>query len=103
MVSAESSRKNAVTLNDVSVVRGEATKEDESMKESDLELEIFVDGELYEQTLMPTAFSKRKHEVAWKYNMSDGLHNVKVVLKDPVKGYGLHLSSVLIYGPEPAL
>jgi len=35
--------------------------------------------------------------------MSDGLHNVKVVLKDPVKGYGLHLSSVLIYGPEPAL
>ena len=85
------------------VVRGEATKEDESMKESDLELEIFVDGELYEQTLMPMAFSKRKHEVAWKYNMSDGLHNVKVVLKDPVKGYGLHLSSVLIYGPEPAL
>ena len=73
------------------------------LKESELDVEIFVDGELYEQTLMPTAFSRRKNEVAWKYNMSDGLHNVKVVLKDPVKGYGLHLSSVLIYGPEPAL
>ena len=85
------------------VVRGEATKEDESMKDSELEVEIFVDGELYEQTLMPTAFSKRKHEVAWKYNMPDGLHNVKVVLKDPVKGYELQMSSVLIYGPEPAI
>ena len=85
------------------VVRGEANKADESMKESELEVEIFVDGELYEQTLMPTAFSKRKHEVVWKYNMPDGLHQVKVVLKNPVKGYVLHMGSVLIYGPEPAV
>ncbi len=73
------------------------------MKELELEVEIYVDGELYEQTLMPTEFSKRKHEVAWKYNMTDGPHKVKVVLKDPVKAYGLHMSSVLIYGPEPAV
>jgi hypothetical protein len=85
------------------VVRGEATKADGSMKESDLEVEIYVDGELYEETLMPTAFTKRKHEVSWKYNMPLGQHKVKVVLKNPKKGYGLHMSSVLIYGPEPAV
>ena len=71
--------------------------------EAVLEVEIYVDGKLYETSLMPTAFSKRKHEVSWKYNMADGPHSVKVVLKDPVKGYGLNMSSVLIYGPEPAI
>ncbi len=84
------------------IIRGEASKDNSSLKESELKVEIYLDGELYEETRMPTAFSKRKHEVAWKYNMPLGLHNVKVVLKDPIKGYVLHMSSVLIYGPEPA-
>jgi len=85
------------------VIRGKATKAEGSMKELELEVEIYVDGELYEETLMPTAFSKRKHEVSWKYNMPDGSHKVNVVLKNPKKGYGLHMSSVLIYGAEPAV
>ncbi|MCP4310112.1 MAG: ADP-ribosylglycohydrolase family protein [Bacteroidetes bacterium] len=84
------------------VLKGSAIK-DESMDESEVKLEVYIDGELYEETVMPTHFSKRKHEVAWKYNLPDGPHQVKVVLKDPVKGYGLHLSKVLIYGPEPAV
>ncbi|MDX2429789.1 MAG: ADP-ribosylglycohydrolase family protein [Bacteroides sp.] len=85
------------------VVRGEARKADGSLTESILKVEIYVDGKLYEESLMPTVFSKRKHEVSWKYNMTDGQHTVKVVLKDPVKGYSLRMSSVLIYGPEPAV
>jgi len=84
------------------VVRGNATK-DPSMAEADLKVEVYIDGALYEETVMPTHYSKRKHEVAWKYNLSDGPHQVKIVLKDPEKGYGLHLSGVLIYGPEPAV
>lgn len=84
------------------VVRGNATR-DPSMAESEVKLEVYIDGELYEETVMPTHFSTRKHEVAWKYSLPDGPHQVKVVLKDPEKGYGLHLSGVLIYGPEPAV
>ena len=52
---------------------------------------------------MPTSFSRRKHEVAWKYNLPQGAHRVRIVLKDPVKGYGLQMGSILIYGPEPAV
>jgi hypothetical protein len=85
------------------VIKGEAVKEDPSLKEAELKVEIYMDGELYEETVMPTLFSKRKHDVAWKYNLPAGPHQVKVVLQDPVKGYGLNLNSVLIYGPEPEL
>ncbi len=83
------------------VIKGDAVKEDPSLNEAELKLAVYVDGELYEETVMPTLFSKRKHDVAWKYNLPAGPHKVKVVLRDPVKGYGLNLGSVLIYGPEP--
>jgi ADP-ribosylglycohydrolase len=84
------------------VVKGNARK-DPSMAESELKVEVYIDGELYEETVMPTQYITRKHEIAWKYNLTDGPHQVKIVLKDPEKGYGLHLSGVLIYGPEPAI
>ena len=71
------------------------------MKESVLKAEIYVDGDLFEEALMPTAFSKRKHEISWKYNMPQGLHNVMVVLKNPMEGYNLRMNNVIVYGPEP--
>lgn len=85
------------------VVRGAAIKEDDSLQDSELLVEVYVDGELYEEAKMPTAFATRKHEVCWKYNMPQGQHTVKLVLKNPVNEYALHLSSILIYGPEPTV
>lgn len=83
------------------VIKGEAFKDGQSLNDSDVILDVFIDGSWYEEVVMPTSFATRKHEVSWKYNLPEGSHHVKVVLKDPVKGYGLYMSSVLIYGPEP--
>jgi len=84
------------------VLIGEATKEHSSLRDAEMKLTVYIDGDLYEEAVMPTSLNRRKPEVAWKYNLPQGSHKVRIVLKDPVKGYGLQMSRVLIYGSKPA-
>ncbi len=80
------------------VIRGRAQKFDPTLEDRDLLLEIYIDGTLAETTVMPTSQQSRKHEVAWKYNLDDATHMVRVVLKDPQKGWGVQMDQVLVYG-----
>ncbi|MCK5136646.1 MAG: ADP-ribosylglycohydrolase family protein [Bacteroidales bacterium] len=84
------------------VIKGRSVKHDGALEDKDLLLDVFIDGALYETSAMPTSERTRKHEVAWKYNLDDGDHTVRVVLKDPEKGYGIHMHEVIIYGTPPS-
>lgn len=66
-----------------------------------LEVEVYLDDELMEVAKMPTNYTIRKHDVTWKYNIPKGKHHVKLVLKNPKKGYYVNMNRVLFYSDEP--
>jgi hypothetical protein len=84
------------------VLNGGAGKLQGMADEADLHMDVYIDGSLVEEAVLPTAFQARRHELTWKYNLENREHTVKVVWKDPVKGYRIDLNGVIVYGPEPA-
>jgi hypothetical protein len=83
------------------VIRGGARR-DEGMEEKHLVLEVAIDDQQAWETVLPTSFRERKNDVAWKYNLPDSEHRVRIRWMNPEPGYGVHIQSALIYGPEPA-
>ena len=83
------------------VVTGGALRE-EGREDRELVLEVTIDDLPAEQTILPTSFRERKHDVAWKYNLPDGEHRVRILWKNPEPGYGVQVNSVLVYGPGSA-
>ncbi len=84
------------------VVKGGAMKETDIPGDTTLVVEAYVDGELYETAELPTGHRTRRHDVTWKYNLSDGPHELKLHLIDPPEGYYVQMDRILVYGPEPA-
>ena len=78
------------------VLTGSAQKQS-ALKDMDLQLEMSIDGGEAEQFKMPTGFLQRRHEIAWKYQLSDGKHVVKIMLKNPEEGYQINANDLLIY------
>ncbi len=83
------------------VVRGAARKLQGITKDMDLMVEVFIDDELYEEAVMPTSSQNRRHDLTWKYKLTEGEHHVKIVWKNPMEGYKVEVSKVIIYGSEP--
>jgi hypothetical protein len=85
------------------VLRGGARKLAGMEADMNLELEVYVDGALHESPVMPTGYQGRRLEVTWKYQLEEGDHTVKVVWKNPTKGYRIDIGDVIVYGPEPSI
>ena len=83
------------------VMLGRAQKYQSESKDIDILLDVFVDGELHEQAVLPTSYRSRRNELTWKYNMTDGSHKVRIEWKNPQKGYGITMADILVYGPQP--
>ena len=87
------------------VVCGSAQKLKKDLPEGVLEFEVYVDGQKVEQVKMPTSFTTRRHEVAWKYELQEGKHQVKLKLLNPQQDYWLSVDNILVYSsvkPENA-
>ncbi len=89
------------------VLGGSVQKLDQnSPEEAVLQLEITIDNGAPEQFSMPSAFSKRRHEIAWKYQLTDGQHKVKIKLLNPTPGFNLKAEDLIVYAskmPEKSL
>jgi hypothetical protein len=85
------------------VLNGGAGKLPGVSRDVDLHIDVYVDGSLWEEAVIPTSFQARRHELTWKYNLEEGNHTVKVVWKDPAEGYKIDLDRVIVYGPEPVI
>lgn len=78
------------------VVRGEASKWGVTLQDY-FEMEVFVDGKLFEKVKLPVSFTTRRHELTWNYQLPDGDHKVKLKLLNQVPGFECKLQDVIIY------
>ena len=83
------------------VITGTAQKED-ALEDLELQLELSVDEGVAERFTMPTNFSKRRHEVAWKYQLPEGKHRVKISLINPQPGYRVDVNDLIVYASKKA-
>ena len=79
---------------------GAAVKLDPEHIDHTFELEMYIDGELVEKFDMPTDHRTRKFEIAWKYQLPEGRHQVKIQVQNPVKGYQVRVGDLITYGSE---
>lgn len=82
------------------VVRGNTHIWDNLHKDLQFEVDVYIDGELHETAILPLSYQARRNEITWKYELPDTTHNVKLILKNPMKDYGLWLENCLVYGAE---
>jgi len=79
-------------------LNGQAQKQNvEELVDGILEFEMYIDGQKVEQIKMPTSFTTRRHEVAWKYDLPEGKHQVKLKLLNPQEGYQVRVDNLLVY------
>ncbi len=62
-----------------------------------VELEMIIDDGQPEQFKMPVNFRERKHEVAWKYQLPEGKHSVKLKMLNQQADIWLDLGDLLVY------
>jgi hypothetical protein len=79
---------------------GGVAKANENGSDIDLQFEMSIDGGRPEKFAMPSAFSKRRHEVAWKYQLTDEPHIVKIKLLNPTPGFALKAEDLIIYSSK---
>ncbi len=82
------------------VISGAARKLPGISVEKKLNLDVFVDDELYETSVMPTLFRARKHDITWAFDLEQKTHRVVVKWTNPENGFKVDIGSVIIYGPE---
>ena len=66
------------------------------------EIEVWIDGELDQVSLLPMRGTSRKLEPAWKYCLPEGRHHVKMVWRNPnPKVYLLRINAIQYYSEHP--
>jgi len=60
-------------------------------------LEMYIDGSLDETIKLPMKNTSRRLEPAWKYQMEEGKHNVKLVWLNPDPAYEIRINDIMIY------
>ena len=78
------------------VLTGSAQKTNSNI-EGELDLEMIIDGGEPEKFMMPTFSGHRRHEVAWKYQLPEGLHNVKIRWTNPTSGFKVSTEDLVVY------
>ena len=76
------------------VARGGLRSDDRSYV---AEVEIYIDGQLIDVAKLPANNHDRRLELAWKYQLSDGNHQVSLKWLNPKPGATINASEVLIY------
>jgi len=67
------------------------------------QIEIWIDGQLDQVSVMPMKNTARKLEPAWKYLLPEGLHQVKLKWLNPHDEYLLRINDIIYYSAnEPA-
>ena len=83
------------------VLLGQPRKLQSEKPDFDLLMDVFIDGELHEEAILPTSNRSRRNELTWKYNLENGTHTVRIVWKNPREGYAITMAGALVYGPQP--
>lgn len=82
------------------VIRGETARWASSSDYS-FSTELYVDDKLVEKIDLPTAFTTRRYELAWKYDLPKGKHRVRLKILNPNKEQLFNAGDVVIYTDKP--
>ena len=63
--------------------------------------ELYLDDKLIEKPQLPVSFTTRRHEFAWKYDVTRGKHTVKLKILNPSKEHTINSSEAIIYADQP--
>ena len=61
------------------------------------ELEIYIDGNLDETVKMPMKNTSRRLEPAWKYQLNEGNHTVRLKWINPDPEYEIRINDIVVY------
>jgi hypothetical protein len=61
------------------------------------ELEVYIDGIPDENVKLPMKNTSRRLEPAWKYQLTEGNHNVRLKWTNPTPGYEIRINDIMIY------
>ncbi len=70
-------------------------------EDTELEVEMLIDGKLVETSKLPTNYVKRKNTPFWRYQLPQGKHTVHLKVKNPTENVFINLDDVIIYDNEP--
>lgn len=65
-----------------------------------IELEMSIDGGIPEKFKMPTSFAKRRHELAWKYQLEVGAHEITIRMLNPKTGLKVDVGDLIVYNSK---
>ena len=63
--------------------------------------DLFIDGNLVESPVLPTAFHDRRHELCWKYDLPKGRHTVRLKILNLQPGAEIRAGEVIVYSDKP--
>jgi hypothetical protein len=81
------------------VITGRAEKK--AAENHTFQVEMYIDDELIETTLLPTLFHDRKPTPFWKYNLERGKHTIRFRVLNPTDTASLIINSMIIYDDKP--
>lgn len=84
------------------VLLGEARALDSRSKNYIFSADLWVDGTKVDSAALPTDFTTRRLDLFWRYRLTEGPHEVKMVLRNPQPGYELWTTEYLVYASHPA-
>jgi hypothetical protein len=58
---------------------------------------MYIDGELADTFKMPTNRIRRRNELAWKFQLDEGKHHVKIKIINPKNGYWIDAYDLVTY------
>jgi hypothetical protein len=67
------------------------------------ELEVYIDGALDELVKMPMKNTSRRLEPAWKYQLPEGKHTVRLKWINPNPEYEIRINDIMIYSENQPL
>jgi hypothetical protein len=61
------------------------------------DVEVYIDGLLFEKVALPISFTTRRYEISWKYDLKPGKHTVQLKLLNPNPGMQVYLTEIIVY------
>jgi hypothetical protein len=83
------------------VIRGEAIAKGDKASGFVFDTELYVDGKAVEKIKLPVNFTTRRHELAWKYQLPNGPHSVKLKVLNRSSKNTLSGVEAIIYSDKP--
>ena len=70
---------------------------DNNLPDEVLEIEVYVNGNLYEVAKISTDNRVRRNELTWNYDLKEGENNITLKAKEIPGGYRIETQDVLVY------